>query len=62
MKQIELTFKADGSPTEIKAIGFKGKGCQDATKIYEEGLGTVTNDTKTPEFYQTTNAVQKLKT
>jgi hypothetical protein len=51
MRSIELTFKTDGT-TKIEAIGFQGKGCQQATADFEKALGSVTDDRKKPEFYQ----------
>ena len=51
MKSIEITFHADGS-VKVEAIGFKGKGCQQATADFEKGLGSVTDDTKKPEYHQ----------
>jgi Protein of unknown function (DUF2997) len=51
MKSIEIMFKADGT-TQIEAVGFKGKGCQQATADFEKALGQVTDDRKKPEFFQ----------
>ncbi len=58
MKSIEITFKTDGT-TKIEAIGFKGKGCQQATADFEKGLGTVTDDRKKAEFHQTEQTTLK---
>ena len=51
MKSIEITCKGDGT-IQIEAIGFKGKGCQQATADFEKALGTVQSDNKKAEFYQ----------
>ena len=60
MKQIEITFRPDGT-SEVKAVGFKGKGCQEITAPFEQALGTVTADRKTPEFYQKADTTLKQK-
>ena len=54
-RKIEITFGADGT-AEVKAVGYSGSACQEATKAIEQALGTVTNDTRTPEFYGTISA------
>lgn len=36
-KSIEIVFDTDGS-TNIEAIGFKGKGCTEATAAIEKAL------------------------
>lgn len=51
MKSIEITCKADGT-IQVEAVGFKGKGCQQATADFEKALGAVQNDTKKAEFHQ----------
>lgn len=51
MKQIEITFSGDGK-IKIEAVGFKGKGCQQATADFEKALGTVQTDSKKPEYFQ----------
>ena len=61
MKSIEITFKTDGT-TKIEAIGFKGKGCQQATADFEKALGQVTNDKKKTEFYQKQQTTLKQTT
>lgn len=51
-KQIEITCHGDGSIT-VEAVGFKGKGCKQATEAFEKALGEVKTDTKKSEFYLT---------
>lgn len=58
MKSIEITCKADGT-IQVEAIGFKGKGCQQATADFEKALGQVTSDNKKPEFHQKQTATLK---
>lgn len=38
MRTITFTFHDDGA-CEIEAEGFRGQGCRQATRPYEEGLG-----------------------
>lgn len=52
MADIEITFDTDGT-SQIHVNGTKGSSCKDLTKPFEKALGTVTNDKKTSEFYQT---------
>ncbi|KQN96862.1 DUF2997 domain-containing protein [Paenibacillus sp. Leaf72] len=49
MKEIEFTFKNDGS-VSIEAIGFKGQGCEEATKAFEQALGQLEKRSHKPEY------------
>lgn len=42
----------DGSEVEIEAIGFKGKGCAEATKEIIAFLGDDKKAIKKPEYYK----------
>lgn len=61
MKTIEITFAGDGK-FKIEAIGFKGKGCEQATADFEKALGAVTSDSKKPEYYQKQQTTLKQTT
>ncbi len=52
MKQIQITVDLDGEVT-IKAEGFVGRECKDATLFIEKALGSVTGRTLTGTYYQT---------
>lgn len=52
MKQIQITVDPDGEVT-VKAEGFVGKGCKEATRFIEKALGSVTGRTMTSAYYQT---------
>lgn len=52
MKSVEIIITPDGN-VAIEAVGFKGKGCEKATKAFEEALGKVKSSTKKPEYHQT---------
>ena len=49
------------SPTgefSIEGVGFKGAGCEKATKFLEEALGVVNSKVRKPEFHQATQKFQ----
>ena len=48
---IEIIVSPTGDFT-IEGIGFKGAGCEKATKFLEEALGVVNSKVKKPEFHQ----------
>lgn len=49
MPKILIEISAEGSTT-VKAEGYRGRACLDATRAIEHALGQVVNDRKTPEF------------
>ena len=48
---IEIVVSTTGEFT-IEGVGFKGAGCEKATKFLEEALGVVSTKVKKPEFHQ----------
>ena len=60
-KSIEIDIDTNGG-VQIEAIGFKGKGCEAATKAIEEALGTTTSRKKKPEYHQQTTGNQSQRT
>ncbi len=60
-KTIEVTVSPTGD-VFIEAVGFKGTGCEAATKYLEEALGVKTKRVKKPEYLQsnTVTAQQKV--
>ena len=48
---IEIVVSPTGEFT-IEGVGFKGPGCEKATKFLEEALGVVNSKVKKPEFHQ----------
>ena len=48
---IEIVVSSSGEFT-IEGVGFKGAGCEKATKFLEEALGVVSTKVKKPEFHQ----------
>ena len=57
-KTIEIVVSADGQTT-VRANGFAGGSCRDATRYLEQALGNVANEQLTPEFYLTQPAQQQ---
>ena len=48
---IEIVVSSTGEFT-IEGVGFKGAGCEKATRFLEEALGVVGSKVKKPEFHQ----------
>ena len=48
---IEIVVSSTGEFT-IEGVGFKGAGCEKATRFLEEALGVVDSKVKKPEFHQ----------
>jgi hypothetical protein len=48
---IEIIVSPTGDFT-IEGVGFKGAGCEKATKFLEAALGVVNSKVKKPEFHQ----------
>ena len=55
---IEIVVSPTGEFT-IEGVGFKGAGCEKATKFLEEALGVVSTKVKKPEFHQQAAAQQQ---
>jgi len=54
---ITIDIDLEGN-AKVAVSGVKGKSCSDVTKAFEKALGTVSKDTKTPEFYQASQQQQ----
>jgi NifU-like protein involved in Fe-S cluster formation len=59
-KSIEIEFAENGD-VKIEAVGFKGQGCEAATKAIEEALGIVKDRKKKPEYNQQVVGQQKQR-
>ncbi|NBR88091.1 MAG: DUF2997 domain-containing protein [Verrucomicrobia bacterium] len=55
---IEIIVSPTGEFT-IEGVGFKGAGCEKATRFLEEALGVVTSKEKKPEFHQQARSQQQ---
>ena len=60
-KSIEIEIATNGD-VKIEAIGFKGKGCEAATRAIEDALGTTKIRKKKPEYHQQTVGRQEQRT
>ena len=50
-RDFEITIGTDGG-VELHVKGFKGKGCLEAVKMFEEIVGAATVQRHTSEFYE----------
>jgi hypothetical protein len=55
MPQIKIRFAKSGATT-IETTGFTGTACQGASEFVEKALGNSSNDEKTAEFYEESEA------
>jgi hypothetical protein len=54
-RTIDIIVSPQGD-ISINAIGFKGAGCEKATRAMEEALGAVSHRVKKPEYDASTTA------
>lgn len=50
-REFDITIGPDGS-VELHVRGFKGKGCLEAMKLFEQIVGEVKSQRETSEFYE----------
>lgn len=50
-RELEITIGPDGG-VELHVKGFKGKGCLEAMKLFEQIVGEVKSQRVTSEFYE----------
>jgi hypothetical protein len=50
-REFEITIGRTGE-VELHVKGFKGRGCLDAVKIFEEIVGEMKSQQATSEFYE----------
>jgi len=56
-RRIHVKVSPTGEIT-VEAEGFKGNGCEAATKAIEEALGKPRERTRKPDFWRQTNSHQ----
>jgi hypothetical protein len=49
-REFEITIAPDGS-VEVEISGYKGKGCLEAMKIFQEIVGELRSQNLTHEYY-----------
>jgi hypothetical protein len=50
-REFDITIEPDGS-VELHIKGYKGKGCLEALKLFEQIVGEVKSQRETSEFYE----------
>ena len=56
-REFDITIGPDGS-VELHVKGFKGKGCLEAMKLFEQIVGEVKSQRETSEFYEPEEVVR----
>ena len=56
-REYEITIGRDGK-VELNIHGYKGKGCLDAVKMFQQIIGSVESQKATSEFYEPEEQVQ----
>jgi len=56
-REYEITIGRDGK-VKLNINGYKGKGCLDAVKMFEQIIGSVESQRATSEFYEPEEQVQ----
>mgnify|MGYP001007089750 FL=1 len=56
-RRIHVRVTPDGA-ISVEAEGFRGKGCEAATKAIEDALGKTKARTRKPEFWRQANSQQ----
>jgi hypothetical protein len=57
---IEVTVSPQGAVT-VQTRGYVGADCLQASKFLEQALGVATADSKTAEYYTTTDTTQQVQ-
>lgn len=60
MRIIEVLVSPTGE-TSVQTKGYAGADCLQASKWLEQALGISTQDTKTPEYFQTATSEQHVQ-
>ena len=58
-KTITVDISPDGT-AKVEASGFQGKGCQAATKVFEDALGVVVSRELKPEAQEQVTLKQSV--
>lgn len=59
-KRIEIVVSPTGA-TSIKAVGFSGSSCRDATRDLERALGVAGREHLQPEYFNQTSTGEQLR-
>jgi hypothetical protein len=50
-REFDITIGKDGS-VELHVKGYKGKGCMEAVKMFQQIVGEMQQEQKTNEYYE----------
>jgi hypothetical protein len=56
-REFDITIAPNGT-VEVHVKGYKGKGCLDALKLFQQIIGEVQSRRETSEFYEPDEQVQ----
>jgi hypothetical protein len=56
-REFDITIAQDGS-VELHVKGYKGKGCLEAMKLFEQIVGELKSRRETSEYYEPEEEVQ----
>ena len=59
-RKIEIVVNSEGA-VSIKAVGFAGRSCRDATRDFERALGVAGTEHLLPEYFQQGNTGEQLR-
>ena len=59
-RRIEITVSPEGA-TSIKASGFTGSSCRDATRDLERALGVAGTEHLLPEYFQRASTGEQIR-
>lgn len=56
-RDFDITIGKDGS-VELHVKGYKGKGCLEVMKVFQQIVGEIQSEQRTSEFYEPEEQVQ----
>ena len=59
-RKIEIVVNSEGA-VSIKAVGFAGRSCKDATRALERALGVAGREHLQPEYFNRTSTGEQLR-
>jgi len=56
-REFDITIGKDGN-VELHVKGYKGKGCLEAVKMFQQIVGEIQSEQRTSEFYEPEEVVR----
>ena len=56
-REFEITIEPDGG-VKLHIVGYKGKGCLEAVRFFEQIVGKLDSQRETSEFYEPDDTVR----